>query len=70
MQDRTFVSIETTGINISSDKILREYQSMVSLKKFVNKEDIAKMVIFLLSNDAKNISGQVMTIDGNTERMN
>ena len=43
---------------------------MVSLKKFVNKEDIAKMVIFLLSNDAKNISGQVMTIDGNTERMN
>lgn len=64
------IDAKSKSLNISSDKILREYQSMVSLKKFVNKEDIAKMVIFLLSNDAKNISGQVMTIDGNTERMN
>jgi len=43
---------------------------MTSLNTFVDKEDISKMVIFLLSDDAKKISGQVMTVDGNTERMN
>jgi len=28
------------------------------------------MAVFLLSNEARRISGQVMTVDGNTERMN
>jgi enoyl-[acyl-carrier-protein] reductase (NADH) len=42
---------------------------MVSLKSFVDKEDIANMAAFLLSDQAKRISGQVMTVDGNTERM-
>ena len=39
------------------------------LKHFVSKEDIANMALFLLSNEAHKISGQVMTVDGNTERM-
>ena len=43
---------------------------MVSLKTFVDKKDIAKMIIFLISDDAKRISGQVIAVDGNTERMN
>ena len=43
---------------------------MVSLKSFVEKEDIANMAIFLLSNEAHKITGQVMTVDGHTERMN
>ena len=43
---------------------------MTSLNTFVDKKDISNMVIFLLSDDAKKISGQVMTVDGNTERMN
>ena len=43
---------------------------MASLKTFVDKNDISNMAVFLLSEEAKNISGQVMTIDGNTERMN
>ena len=43
---------------------------MVSLKSFVDKKDIANMAVFLLSEEAHKISGQVMTVDGNTERMN
>jgi enoyl-[acyl-carrier-protein] reductase (NADH) len=42
---------------------------MVSLKTFVDKEDIANMATFLISNEATRISGQIMTVDGNTERM-
>ena len=43
---------------------------MISLKTFVDKKDVSNMAVFLLSEEAKNISGQVMTVDGNTERMN
>ena len=43
---------------------------MVSLKSFVDKKDIANMVVFLLSEEAQKISGQVMSVDGNTERVN
>ena len=51
-------------------KVKKEFESMVSLQTFVNKENIASMAIFLLSDEGQNISGQVMTVDGNTERMN
>ena len=51
-------------------KIKQEFESMVSLQTFVNKEDIASMALFLLSDESQNISGQAMTVDGNTERMN
>ena len=59
---------KSTGVN--PNKIKKDYESMVSLKTFVDKEDIAKTVIFLISNDANKISGQILTVDGNTERMN
>jgi enoyl-[acyl-carrier-protein] reductase (NADH) len=42
---------------------------MISLNTFVDKEDIASMALFLISNEAKRVSGQVMAVNGNTERM-
>ena len=57
-------------LGISHNQLKEDYESMVSLKTFVNKEDIAKIVIFLLSKEANKISGQVISVDGNTERMN
>ena len=51
-------------------KVKQEFASMVSLQTFVNKEDIASMALFLLSEASENVSGQIMTVDGNTERMN
>ena len=43
---------------------------MVSLKLYVDKKDIANMAVYLLSEESQKISGQVMTVDGNTDRMN
>jgi len=57
-------------MNISEKKLQNDFESMTSLNTFVEKDDISNAVIFLLSDDAKKISGQVITIDGNTERMN
>ena len=64
------IAAKSKSLGIPSDKLKKDYESMVSLKTFVDKEDIAKMIIFLISDDANKISGQVITIDGNTERMN
>ncbi|MDC0226598.1 SDR family oxidoreductase [Alphaproteobacteria bacterium] len=57
-------------LKTSSDKIQKEFESMTSIHSFVTKEDIASMVIYLLSKNSNNISGQAIAIDGNTERMN
>ena len=64
------IEAKAKSLQVSKKKIQQDFESMTSLSTFVDKEDISKMVIFLLSDDAKKISGQVMTVDGNTERMN
>ena len=64
------IEAKSKSLGISKKKLQQDFESMTSLNTFVDKEDISNMVIFLLSDDAKKISGQVMTVDGNTERMN
>ena len=64
------IEAKAQSMGISENVLQKDFESMTSLKTFVDKEDIANMVVFLLSDEAKKISGQVMTVDGNTERMN
>jgi len=58
------------SLGVKEETVQKDYESMVSLKTFVDKKDVSNMAVFLLSEEAKRISGQVMTVDGNTERMN
>ena len=64
------VNAKAKLIKSTRNKVRKELESMVSLKTFVEKEDIASMALFLLSDASENVSGQIMTVDGNTERMN
>ncbi len=64
------IKAKAKSIGVNPNKIKKDYESMVSLKTFVDKEDIARAAIFLISDDATKISGQIITVDGNTERMN
>ena len=57
-------------LKINSSKIKTEFESMTSIHSFVSKEDRASIVVYLLSDNSKNISGQSIAVDGNTERMN
>jgi NAD(P)-dependent dehydrogenase (short-subunit alcohol dehydrogenase family) len=34
---------------------------------FIQEDDIANMIVFLASEDAKFVSGQVISVDGHTE---
>ena len=42
---------------------------MTSMNNWIYEEDIGKMCCFLISNDAARISGQIISVDGNTIRM-
>ena len=63
------IKAKSESLSVDEKELREDFESMVSLKTFVDKEDIANMVVFLLSEEAKRVSGQIMTVDGNTERM-
>ncbi len=64
------INAKANLLKINPSKIKKEFESMTSISSFVSKDDIASIVVFLLSDSSKNISGQSIAIDGNTERMN
>jgi len=64
------IKAKAQSLGVKEEYLQKDYESMVSLNSFVDKRDIAHMVVFLLSKEAQKISGQVISVDGNTERMN
>ena len=53
----------------TSTKIIeKDFVSMSSMKKWILEEDIGKMCSFLISDDSSKVSGQVISVDGHTER--
>jgi len=54
---------------VSAKKIENDFVSMASMKTWINEEDIGNMCAHLISDEANKVSGQVIAVDGNTERM-
>ena len=54
---------------MSARKIENDFVSMASMKSWINEEDIGNMCAHLISEEANKVSGQVIAIDGNAERM-
>jgi enoyl-[acyl-carrier-protein] reductase (NADH) len=48
--------------------IEKDFISMSSMKQWILEEDIGKMCSFLISDDSMRVSGQVISVDGHTER--
>ena len=44
-----------------------EYLRKISLRRMVEASDVANLSLFLASNLARNITGQVISVDGNVE---
>ena len=63
------IAAKASSLGINEKELREDFEGMVSLKTFVDKEDIANMATFLVSEEAKRVSGQIMTVDGHTERM-
>jgi len=63
------LSMESKATRRPIEDIRAQYTDGVSLRRFIPPEDIAGMAVFLASDAGRNISGQAISVDGNTERM-
>ncbi len=52
---------------ISNDRVRESYLRHTSMRTFVSPDDIASMAMFLASDAALKISGQIIAVDGHTE---
>lgn len=55
---------EADAKGVSDDTVRDGYTKGVSLRTFVDAEDIANMAVFLASDAGKRISGQALSVDG------
>lgn len=58
---------EAAAKGMSRDQVYAGYASGTSMRSFVEANDIAEMALFLGSDAARLVSGQVIAVDGHTE---
>jgi NAD(P)-dependent dehydrogenase (short-subunit alcohol dehydrogenase family) len=58
---------EAAAKGMTRDQVYQGYASGTSMRSFVEARDIADMAVFLASNAARRVSGQVIAVDGHTE---
>jgi NAD(P)-dependent dehydrogenase (short-subunit alcohol dehydrogenase family) len=63
------VAMEAAAGGKSQGEVRAQYVKGVSLRSWVNVDDLADMVLFLASPAASKISGQVLAVDGHTETL-
>jgi NAD(P)-dependent dehydrogenase (short-subunit alcohol dehydrogenase family) len=54
---------------MTAAQIRRLYERQVSLRQFVDAEDVANAAFFLASSQGRMISGQILGVDGHTESL-
>ena len=58
---------EAAAKGMTRDQVYDGYASGTSMRSFVEARDIANMAVFLGSDAARLVSGQVIAVDGHTE---
>jgi NAD(P)-dependent dehydrogenase (short-subunit alcohol dehydrogenase family) len=53
----------------SVDTVFALYRNQSSLGRLIEAEDIANMALFAASDMARNVNGQALAVDGNTEKL-
>ena len=58
---------EAAAKGMTRDQVYEGYASGTSMRSFVEARDVADMAVFLTSERARLVSGQVIAVDGHTE---
>ena len=58
---------EAAAKGMTRDEVYEGYAVGTSMRRFVEAQDIANMAVFLGSDAARLVSGQVIAVDGHTE---
>ena len=63
------IELEMESTGRTEDEVREGFTNQVSMKTFIDPEEIASQILYLCSPLGKNISGQAICIDGHTETM-
>ena len=61
------IAAQAAAQSVSEDAIRQSWLGQISLRTFVDAEDVAALVLFLTSGAGAKISGQALPVDGHTE---
>ena len=56
-------------LDLPADEVSALYNNQSSLGRLIEAEDIANMAVFVASDMARNVNGQALAVDGNTEKL-
>ena len=63
------IAAEANTRGVEFQQIREKYENQVSMKTFVEAEDVAEMILFICSPEGAKISGQALAVDGHTETL-
>jgi NAD(P)-dependent dehydrogenase (short-subunit alcohol dehydrogenase family) len=62
------IAAKAQAMGKSHEEVRDLYTQHASLRRFVTAEDVANMALFLCTEQARNISGQALAVDGDLQR--
>ncbi len=65
---RRVIALEAENRGLSYDEVYAERVEAVSLRTMVSADDVAALIMFVVSDAGARISGQALLVDGNAER--
>jgi NAD(P)-dependent dehydrogenase (short-subunit alcohol dehydrogenase family) len=66
---RAVIEAKARMLQRPAEEITALYEDQSSMRRMVQAEDIADMAAFLAGPHSRNVNGQVMAVDGNTEKL-
>ncbi len=63
------VNAKAAMLGLPADQVSELYHNQSSLGRLIEAEDIANMAAFVASSLARNVNGQALAVDGNTEKL-
>lgn len=66
---RAVIAAKAAMLGQREEELAEVYSGQSSMQRMVTAEDIANMAAFAASSMARNVNGQVLAVDGNTEKL-
>ncbi|MCK1758982.1 SDR family oxidoreductase [Bradyrhizobium sp. 137] len=63
------IAAKAKAVGLSYDEMKRKWLDLISLRRMIPPQEIAEMIQFLISDAGRNISGQSLSLCGNTETL-
>ena len=63
------IAAKAQMLDLPADQVSELYHNQSSLGRLIEAEDIANMAAFAASDMARNVNGQALAVDGNTEKL-